>query len=300
MDPSRAHAIGLSSSVVGPPLLIFASDVAAAAGYNKWRPATDLESQYAARGFDADIDARTESEALAESAMGKISASPLATEVYASLARAPAPESVEQLRSVDALVDVAVAQMQSSVSAHQTAALTEAETAALKKELVSAANRDFGTRKESVALDLYERETGRRVYGGNEKCYYMTVGCRDAESVRDEDCKLFTICGRVDGLCDTEDGGEAAVRIVEVKNRKHRFFDRPPMYDLVQMLVYWRLLESNGVRVAGVDLVECLAHADGPRIRVQAIDKDDLLWHGVMERLDEFANNVYAIRRSMV
>lgn len=296
MDPSRAHAIGLSSSVVGPPLLIFASDVAAAAGYNQWRTVNDLESQYAARGFDAGIDARTESEALAESAMEKISASPLATEVYASLARAPAPESVEQLRGVDALVDVAVSQMQSSVSAHQTTALTDAETAALKKELVSAANRDFGTRKESVALDLYERETGRRVYGGNEKCYYMTVGCRDSESVREEDSRLFTICGRVDGLCDTEDG----VRIVEVKNRKHRFFDRPPMYDLVQMLVYWRLLESNGIRVAGVDLVECLAHADGPRIQVQAIDRDDLLWQGVMERLDAFANNVYAIRKCMV
>jgi hypothetical protein len=124
----------------------------------------------------------------------------------------------------------------------------------------------------------------------------MTVGCRDSESVREEDCRLFTICGRVDGLCDTEDG----VRIVEVKNRKHRFFDRPPMYDLVQMLVYWRLLEGNGIRVAGVDLVECLAHADGPRIRVQAIGRDDLLWHGVMERLDTFANNVYAIRRNMV
>ena len=87
--------------------------------------------------------------------------SPLATEVYASLARAPAPESVEQLRSVDALVDVAVAQMQSSVSAHQSSAqaLTEAETTALKKELVSAANRDFGTRKgEHCAGSLRARD----------------------------------------------------------------------------------------------------------------------------------------------
>lgn len=287
-----AHSVDLSSSVVGPPLLIFASDVAAAAGYNKWRPATDLQSQYAVRGFEIDLDARTESEALAEAALEKIVANPGATDVYAALARTPAPETVEQLRNVDAVVDVTLAQIQSQ-AASSDGTLTLAEYVALKNELVSAANRDFGTRKESVALDLYEKETGRRVYGGNERCYYLTVA-KPAEGLTgSEDRKLFSICGRVDGLCDTTEG----VRIVEVKNRKHRFFDRPPMYDLVQMLVYWRLLESNGVRVAGVDLVECLVSEQGPNIRVRPIERDDLLWKGVMERLEEFAHNVYALRR---
>lgn len=276
-------------------MLIFASDVAAAAGYNKWRPATDLQSQYAARGYDIDIDARTESEALAEAALEKIVAMPSsgATDVYAALARTPAPETVEQLRNVDAVVDVTLAQMQASAEG---ASVTPAEYSALRQELVSAANRDFGARKESVALELYEKETGRRVYGGNERCYYLTVARPDSGvsggRTSSEERRLFSICGRVDGLCDTAEG----VRIVEVKNRKHRFFDRPPMYDLVQMLVYWRLLESNGVRVAGVDLVECLA-SEQPRIRIRPIERDDLLWKGVMERLEEFANSVYALRR---
>jgi hypothetical protein len=89
----------------------------------------------------------------------------------------------------------------------------------VKKELVSTLNTTFGTKKENAALQLYETQTGKIVLENNTKCYYLHYIKNDSH--------LFSICGKIDGLCDG--------KLVEIKNRKNRFFgERLPIYDKIQ------------------------------------------------------------------
>lgn len=73
---------------------------------------------------------------------------------------------------------------------------------------------------------------------------------------------MFRICGMVDGVTDAlsisdDDEWTLTPIVVEVKNRLRSLRNPPPLYDLVQMAVYMKMLG-----VTDGDLVQCLHGAD--------------------------------------
>lgn len=90
-------------------------------------------------------------------------------------------------------------------------------------------NREIGIKYEQLAIDFYERISGKRITFRNEALHTRAVNLGD-----------ITLCisGRVDGI--QEDGV-----IVEVKNRIFQLKEHPPVYDLAQIETYMFLLRCT-------------------------------------------------------
>ena len=137
---------------------------------------------------------------------------------------------------------------------------------------------------------------------------------RGGEGVRsraggDADC-LFYICGAIDGMTDAVVAGRGGAGgeeeewsvhrvVVEVKNRVRGFMDPPPLYDLLQTVVYVLMLGAH----AG-DLVQCVRSPAGADIHITRVElAAPPCFHGaawrdaVLPRLYAFARLVSRFRR---
>jgi hypothetical protein len=91
----------------------------------------------------------------------------------------------------------------------------------------------------------------------------------------------YRLGGRIDG---TVDKGST---LVEIKNRKNRFMDPVPMYDVLQMHCYMHLLQKTRC-----DLIEKL---HGGQTKTTAIPWDAELWAATLSKVHQFFRLFVAI-----
>lgn len=142
----------------------------------------------------------------------------------------------------------------------------------LKLEVTSVINKYSGRRDESSITSLYEQQYDILVTNRNEKMYYMcvTIGSH-----------TFKIGGKIDGL---QDGGQ---KLVEVKRRTNYLFQWIPLREKIQMEVYMRmpLLDLN-------ESVLVQYHKKSNRLTATDYLRNDKLWLKVINGLDKFASTV--------
>jgi len=138
---------------------------------------------------------------------------------------------------------------------------TKIEDCAVSKASVQAVvNKQRGTRNESPAIALYEKETGDTVTGNNSKFYLCNIGSAEAP------CHIG---GYVDGLVNDS-------KIVEVKCRRNRFFKWLPVYEKIQIMSY--------MHVVGRTRCDWVQYYNG-QIRIDTHEFDEDYWYLVRKEI---------------
>ena len=128
--------------------------------------------------------------------------------------------------------------------------ITKQEISEVKKAASSAANTNFGTKYENTGIEEYSRKTGFPVVEDNFFYRFKLLETTDFD---------LYIGGRVDGvLVDHETGN--IKRVVEVKNRMRKLFNKLRDYEKVQCHIYMKLLntkEADLIEIYKRSSVEC-------------------------------------------
>ena len=86
-------------------------------------------------------------------------------------------------------------------------------------------NKTRGIVNENKIITSYEKKNNTKIYDNNSKLYKMKLFTID-------DYKIY-ICGKIDGIEDN--------KLIEIKNRRNRLFEFIPLYEQIQIEVYFRL-----------------------------------------------------------
>ena len=97
----------------------------------------------------------------------------------------------------------------------------EAKAAEVAKAATTRMNTNFGTRKEDTVAEMYEAQTGDKVYKPNKRYDW-------------EIAPGFKVVGKFDGFTDNG-------KLVEIKNRVRRLFGEVKEYESVQIHVYMKM-----------------------------------------------------------
>jgi len=139
-------------------------------------------------------------------------------------------------------------------------------TTASDSDIVSAAveevQQTFGSRNESVTISRLEQLHDTKVTDNNAKLYYLSLS------------PDVLLCGRIDGFM----GG----KLIEVKNRRSRFFHQVPVYEKVQLHCYMKMVD-----VREATLVE---HYNDD-IRETTVTFEDAFWDNVCQKVFAFEKN---------
>lgn len=131
-------------------------------------------------------------------------------------------------------------------------------------------NKSFGTRREKSVIDLYEEETGNKIYGNNDKLYKMNMDS-------------YIVCGKIDGWIIKD---EEKI-LIEVKNRKNRIFTQIPIYDQIQVNIYMKMLS----------LTRCIfIQAHNGKMDVREIEYNSDLIQNVLQELEKTVEFIYSLK----
>ena len=128
-------------------------------------------------------------------------------------------------------------------------------------------NCSYGTNNEDNAIKLYTNLTNNEVYECNDKL--LKIECND-----------FYICGKIDGKT-VIDGDEY---IVEVKNRKNKYYEYIPKYENIQLILYTKLCNNNNI---------CFIQKLSNDIQIKHIndlDSDDTKYNDIINKLELYNN----------
>lgn len=162
--------------------------------------------------------------------------------------------------------------------------LSGAQKEVLVREAVSQVQTQIGTRREAAVLQDV-KEKGRQdkhivfekhVYGRKVVCDAYTPG---------GDCVSVVLVGECDGLEREKTSGEV-MKIIEVKNRMRRLFERVAMYERIQVLAYMSLFGAE----RGL-----LIERYGDTMREYDIEWDGGVWDEVVKGVVGFAQEVLAM-----
>jgi hypothetical protein len=145
--------------------------------------------------------------------------------------------------------------------------LTPAETNKILPDIQSKLNCSYGTNNEDNAIKLYTKLTNNEVYECNDKLLKI-------------ECNNFYICGKIDGKTMIND----KEYIVEIKNRKNRFFDNIPKYENIQLILYTKLCNNNDI---------CFIQKLSKEIQIKHInnlDSDDEIYNDIVKKLEQYNN----------
>jgi DNA polymerase III epsilon subunit-like protein len=145
-------------------------------------------------------------------------------------------------------------------------------TAREAKRLVSSRlARTYGTNQEPVVVNKLDlRDT-------NSDTFHL--GCGEVDGVK------WGLAGKVDGFS----GG----RLVEVKNRKKKLFNRVPEYEQVQVQIYMKM-----VGVHDATLVESFTDARGTAMAEHRVLNDNELWSVILAECGAFVNGLLTLTKS--
>lgn len=137
-----------------------------------------------------------------------------------------------------------------------------------RESVVREVNTRRGTQNEHKGIALYEKSKGVKLSGKNSKFYMTNIGKTRFGT------PVF-VGGRVDGLTDD--------KVVEIKCRRNHLFNTLPLYEKVQTQAYLYLTERN--------TVEVLQKYDGCT-RSDEYKADPVFWNEVCKAALEFASDL--------
>ena len=86
-------------------------------------------------------------------------------------------------------------------------------------------NKTRGIKNEKNIINKYEKKNNTNIKDNNSKLYKMKLFSLEEHNIY--------ICGKIDGIENNE--------LIEIKNRRNRLFEFIPLYEQVQIEVYFRL-----------------------------------------------------------
>ena len=284
-------------------LCIHASDVATIAGYNSFANPCDLFDKYIYQDCEylRDIDAQ-------ELGLQLVTKEEEVERVLGGLSSGNEIKEILQLKAGNKRAKVAgeiAAAIQATIDeSSRKHEVSSAQDLVVLNSIVSATYKDFGTANERNVIDLYEERMGATVQRLDKLLTIAVyadecVSCVDAPPVTRPDEPLFLIVGRLDGVSTQ---GEEQV-VLEVKNRIRTVFHTPPLRDLIQLVVYLKMV---GGQVG--HLVQCVYDPDSsaaPAVDgfdIYALDLRKERFHteefdrSIVPRLREFSSAVLGIR----
>lgn len=256
---------------------INASDVAAAAGFNRYKSADEMVEKYAAK-----LQGRLKQHSLQE-LYGKLAPEKIgdfcsqagvsfdpkrclesAHAAVQKLARSsieaetPSGSIAAEKKVVQTLLDPTTSVL-----------LDHDEATALQRALNKEINVKRGIRQEKTKTDKLERQTGKAIRHRNSKLYNLEY-------------PRFSIVGRVDGIRTEEDGSKT---LIETKVRRKRLFTFIPVYEKIQMEVYMRMIGANRAE---------LNQNFGEEMNIMPYEREtpERLWPKVLNELESFVDKV--------
>lgn len=153
--------------------------------------------------------------------------------------------------------------------------LSELTLNTILPEIKSKLNCSYGINNEDNAIKLYTKTTNNEVYECNDKLLKI-------------ECNNFYICGKIDGKTMIND----KEHIVEVKNRKNRFYEYIPKYENIQLILYTKLCNNNNI---------CFIQKLSNEIQVKYIndlDNDNLIYNDVINKLELYNNLIINLQNN--
>ena len=289
-----------------PKMLIYASDVAAAAGRNKYKPAwkvfeamwrrlqpeqyAECVSLYASRESQRAcwlseqlqravqpqaervqaVTTTAEVQQLVEAAQSQ--ATTLLTEEVSKVWKDGAQEVLEQVQACQ--TEAAVRQLMTTEQPAEVVSKLE-ETAQLlktKEELVDKARQEvhctFGTVREEASRQQVEQQLGEVVHTNQFHVLWMQHALNTSGT-------RWGVGGRVDGV-------DGQGRVVEIKNRTRQFFYKVVDYEWVQMQAYMALLDAPSA---------VLVQQLNEQQKITLVERDVVEWRAILvPALYKFAN----------
>lgn len=267
-------------------IILYASDVAAACGMNKYKAADTVLAHILARQVlkrtpEGVITAKKMDEMCAVKLNENVTVTTDMSRAKREIAERTGDEhlrsAIENAKTADEIVKClqAVEVAEARIGGDETLAV---KAQALRNELMSGISHVEGGAKmsdhvqsqtqkakgiaqESSILNTFEGQTSIRVAQRNDQSYELYVS------------EMICIRGRCDGR--TESG-----EIVEVKQRKARLFNFVPLYEKVQCEVYCRM--TGAPRAIHVE------RYIGTQQKVTRLERDDQLWEQIVNGLTMF------------
>jgi hypothetical protein len=136
-------------------------------------------------------------------------------------------------------------------------------------------NCSYGINNENNAIKLYTNLTNNEVYESNDKLLKM-------------ECNNFYICGKIDGktLIDKIE------YIVEIKNRKNKFYEYIPKYENIQLILYTKLCNNKNI---------CFIQKLSNEIQIKYInnlDSDDMIYNDIITKLELYNNLIIKLQNN--
>lgn len=153
--------------------------------------------------------------------------------------------------------------------------LSELTLNTILPEIKSKLNCSYGINNEDNAIKLYTKTTNNEVYECNDKLLKI-------------ECNNFYICGKIDGKTMIND----KEHIVEVKNRKNRFYEYIPKYENIQLILYTKLCNNNNI---------CFIQKLSNEIQVKYIndlDNDNKIYNDVINKLELYNNLIINLQNN--
>lgn len=244
-------------------VVLFASEVAAAVGKNKYRhPVMVVESAWKRRGdsYQTTVGKLKKS--------GKTRVGTLADRIEDTRRQEPkvaaavcfAADASEKCTDAHSLA-TAMKQLKIAVDSAKGSVDAEHHTE-IKQQLESDLRCAYGMHTEPKALAQTAQENSVTINQCNDKVYRVALKTKPR----------VILVGRIDGMADN--------KLVEVKSRRYKFMDPPPSYDVIQMHCYMLLVNQ-----AECTLIE---QCKGKR-KETVVPWDDTLWSEVTRTLQQFA-----------
>lgn len=139
-------------------------------------------------------------------------------------------------------------------------------------ELNSRINCNYGSNTENKSIQLFEEQTGYKVYENNSKLFNLKVN-------------NYFICGKIDGKTKIDD----VEYILEMKNRKNRIFNTVPDYEQIQLLIYTKLTNNKNIL-----FTQCLDN----HIQYEKFlnFENEELYEKIIFRLGKYTDIIYKLR----
>lgn len=243
------------------PVIIYASELAACIGLNKYRPVEDVARK---------IYSRTDPEGYRKALLRNQVKDPLPIQDVIKTLRLE--ERVDQVVSRQ---DVDGETLRNDVKDFASEHAVELNAAGLQaSDVESLICTERGKRSEDSSITRLEEILRVPIHDRNDKFYK----CQIAYDDKNDEAK-FVLGGKVDGI--TQHG-----HLVEVKNRQYRFFDDVPVYELVQIHAYMFL----------TGIMEChYVQSFRGQDRTSTLHFDGKFWTESINKAKNFVKGLYIL-----
>jgi hypothetical protein len=142
-------------------------------------------------------------------------------------------------------------------------------------DIKSKLNCSYGINNEDNANKLFTKLTNNKIYESNDK-------------LLKKEYNGFCICGKIDGKTIVEN----KEYVVEIKNRKSKFFNVIPKYETVQLILYTKLCDNNNI---------CFIQKLANEIQIKYVhdlDPDNKIYNDIVQKLEMYNNLIIKLQKN--